>query len=291
MLVPGARDGGMDGGMDRGMDGGMTQGPPNRPYPTGTGGTVAVPFEGSLDLETGTYQRLVVQAFPPRAWAPQHRAQLLLAEFASRTWFDETVGRPPTEPLQEEIRQLLADVYLRNARLPEIVAQSDDFSPYWANMLMVTPGSRPATWLMITTMMLVGTLVAMKYKNLHMHPRPVQVYPALMPVILTPGHPSFPSGHALQCELIADCVARANPALEQPARALAERIARNREIAGVHFPRDRIASRRIAEHLRSVLHDEKTGVMNELVDEIVREYAGVTSAGPLNGQDPVPWPT
>src|SRR3954454_19911314 len=154
-------------------------------------------------------------------------------------------------------------------------------------MLMVTPGSRPATWLMITTMMLIGTMVAMKYKNLHKQPRPVQVYPALMPVILTPGHPSLPSGHALQCDLIADCVAEAVPVLEQPARALAERIARNREIAGVHFPRNRIASRQIAEHLRSVLYNQETGVMNELMDQIAREYAGVKPAGPLNGQDPV----
>ncbi len=158
---------------------------------------------------------------------------------------------------------------------------------YWANMLMVTPGSRPKTWLMITTMMLIGTLVSMKYKDLHEQPRPVQVYPALMPVIQTPGHPSFPSGHALQCHLIADCVARAVPALEQPARALAERIARNREIAGVHFPRDRQASRDIATHLQQVLYNDP-GIMNELVAEIRKEYQDIGQLPPLNPQDPVP---
>jgi len=143
---------------------------------------------------------------------------------------------------------------------------------------------------MINTMMLIGTLVSMKYKDLHQQPRPVQVYPALMPVILTPGHPSLPSGHALQCELIADCLTRANDALEQPARALADRIARNREIAGVHFPRDRIASRAIADHLRHVLYNERNGVMNQLVDEIRAEFAGVAANGPLSPQDSVPWP-
>src|SRR4051794_28854262 len=120
MLMPGAMDGETDGGKVHAL--------PASAYPTSTGGTLVVPFSGCLDLETGAYQRLAVQQFPRQAWAPQSRAQLLLAEFASRTWFDTTIGQPPAEPLQAEIRQLLADVYLRNARLPEIVAQSDDFS-------------------------------------------------------------------------------------------------------------------------------------------------------------------
>jgi len=284
MITLGAGDGGTDGGMARALSA--------TPYPTSIAGTVAVPFDGSLDFETGSYNQLAVGEFPPSAWGPTFKAQLLLARFASTKWFDPKIAPLPNAPsLADEIRQLIGDVHLRNARLPEIFAQADDFSPYWANMLMVTPGSRPKTWLMITTMMLIGTLVSMKYKDLHKQPRPAQVYPALMPVIQTPGHPSFPSGHALQCDLIADCMARAVPAFKQPARALAERIARNREIARVHFPRDRQASRAIATHLKQVLYDDdpaRPGIIDELVAGIRQEYPDIGQLPPPNPQNPVP---
>jgi hypothetical protein len=81
--------------------------------------------------------------------------------------------------------------------------------------------------------------------------RPSQVCPALMPPVPVPGHPSFPSGHATQAMLMAFC---AEAAMADPAKVtiptplqdawrpllqtLAGRIARNREIAGLHFESD-----------------------------------------------------
>lgn len=279
----GAEDGGMDGGMTTSLSAGS--------YPTSIAGTVIVPFNGSLDLETGSYDQLSAAKFPSSAWAPTFRAQLLLGEFGKTNWFGskallDRLKAIAEQPKTDDVLQLIGDVHLRNARMAEIFAQADDFSPYWANMLMVTPGSRPKTWLMITAMMLIGTMVSMKYKYEFSASRPVQVYPALMPVIQTPGHPSFPSGHALQCYLIADCLKRANPALGQAAESLAERIARNREIAGVHFPRDRHGSRLIATDLQRVLYDGP-GIMKDLVDGIRKEYLGAEKKKPPS-QNPVP---
>ena len=61
-----------------------------------------------------------------------------------------------------------------------------------------------------------------------------------------PGHPSFPSGHATQAMLMALCVGEAVknqvsndvPVWPPLLQTLARRIARNREIAGLHFRSD-----------------------------------------------------
>ena len=84
--------------------------------------------------------------------------------------------------------------------------------------------------------------------------------PALTPPLPMPGHPSYPSGHATQATLMANLVARvfATPdlpddprfhAMRLLLRAMAERIARNREIAGLHYPSDSVAGQVIAEAL------------------------------------------
>jgi membrane-associated phospholipid phosphatase len=76
-----------------------------------------------------------------------------------------------------------------------------------------------------------------------------------MPPIQVPGHASYPSGHATQSQLIAECVKLALPApatnpltaaLSADLDALATRIARNREIAGLHYPSDSDAGRSLA---------------------------------------------
>ena len=80
--------------------------------------------------------------------------------------------------------------------------------------------------------------------------RPSQVCPALMPPVPVPGHPSFPSGHATQAMLMALCaeaaLAKSTVIIPTPLQdawrpllqTLAGRIARNREIAGLHFESD-----------------------------------------------------
>ena len=77
-----------------------------------------------------------------------------------------------------------------------------------------------------------------------------------MPAIPIPGHPSFPSGHATQSMLMALCLGEALAAYDDvPGRpgtwapllqALSCRIARNREIAGLHFKSDTVAGFELA---------------------------------------------
>jgi hypothetical protein len=108
--------------------------------------------------------------------------------------------------------------------------------------------------------------------------RPSQLLPALMPPISIPGHASFPSGHSTQSWLVSLCLQQALPgyqlngttklpgdpgsgslceALTPGLRQLARRIARNREIAGLHYPTDTAGGHRLAEQIFSrILFDE-----------------------------------
>jgi hypothetical protein len=72
-----------------------------------------------------------------------------------------------------------------------------------------------------------------------------------------PATPSFPSGHALQARLITRCLEEVlepnnanGPGLTgTPLRELGARIAENRVIAGVHFPRDNEAGIAVADRI------------------------------------------
>jgi hypothetical protein len=82
--------------------------------------------------------------------------------------------------------------------------------------------------------------------------RPYQVYPSLEPPF-TPGHASYPSGHATQSHAIAKVIEMIlSPRTVQYAGLIAscyelgDEIARNRERAGVHYPSDSAAGKVLA---------------------------------------------
>jgi len=156
----------------------------------------------------------------------------------------------------------------RPARLAEIVAQGQNLELYWSNLLMIGPARRHTTTL-VTLAMEVGHIVGMYWKDKHKRARPVQVFPAVMPAIPTPGHPSYPSNHSFQSHLIAHILtslfeasrsekedaakkevvqkkAEVAKAMKAPHFAMAARIGENREIAGVHFPSDTDAGKQLA---------------------------------------------
>jgi hypothetical protein len=217
--------------------------------------------------------------FPRRAWDPNLYAQAVLAEFACTDWIKTVHLKPPPsdhDELAGEIVGLLALAHqYRQERLNEIFGQAQDLSLYWANILMATPVSRPATWDLITVAITIGQMVGMHFKLKFGRPRPAQFYPGIMPPILTPAHPSYPNNHALQSLLIARFVGLAAPSLQGPLDVLAERIGKNREIAGLHFASDREASMDIAVQIAPII--EKGNLFAEILNEAREEWQGVSS--------------
>jgi len=93
----------------------------------------------------------------------------------------------------------------------------------------------------------VGEFQAMHYKYQFDRPRPSQLSPLLMPPIEVPSHASYPSGHATQSALLTGLLAEVMPAeVSVPLALLAERVARNREVLGLHYPSDSAAGKLLA---------------------------------------------
>ena len=210
--------------------------------------------------------------FPDSGWDPLLRAAAISGAFATspdwhketdpghwgyKTEGDEKSGLDEAARLGSDLASMWKDMLER--RLPrelEIQEQADDISPYWANLLACSDSSRPATWSLVMVGLQIAGLVAAYHKMIYKRARPVQVLPSIAPTISTPPHPSYPSGHGLQGLLIAELVKLAAPSMAAACDILGARIGENREIAGVHFPSDTRASKRILPKIIKILIGE-----------------------------------
>lgn len=220
--------------------------------------------------------------FPRRAWDPTLYAQTVLAEFGATGWMGKlSLPPPPSDALEigAEIRILLTLADQRVSRAAEIQQQSIDSSVYWAAILMMSQASKPATWDLMVTANTIGHMVAMHFKRHFARARPAQVYPAILPMLPTPGHPSYPNAHALENALIAACLELAIPSLGSPKETqgpldvLAERIGVNREIAGLHFPSDTRAGRSLIPGIMDLL--TPCPLFHGIVEQAKKEWEGI----------------
>nr|WP_294503970.1 phosphatase PAP2 family protein [uncultured Rhodopila sp.] len=218
-----------------------------------------------------------IARFPARNWSAEWFSWLALIEFAASNWqtidpvavvawWPNWVPAAPKSPaplidwatlnpavVTNEIAGLVtAAANERADALSEILSQSSEFISYFLNLLTATPGAYPQTTKLLTVASQIGAFVAMYFKGLYKRPRPSQLCPALLPPIQVPGHASFPSGHSTQAHLMALClgdVFNGLPQFPQVADdlwSLADRLARNREIAGLHYASDSDAGRAVA---------------------------------------------
>ena len=194
-----------------------------------------------------------------------------MAEFAGALWPGMIDASSPSVTMvdpatfgaaqvQGEIDDLRTLARLeRTDAMGEIIAQKDEFVSYFMGLLNATPHSHPAY--------LSGAVFresdradgGMHFKYKFKRARPVQLYPPLLPPCETPGHASYPSGHATQSRMMEKCMGLvlhnatllatdALPGadattLTTDLSALAWRIAHNREIAGFHYRSDTVHGR------------------------------------------------
>ena len=177
--------------------------------------------------------------------------------------------------VRKEIKELVIAAETERAdAVSEIISQHMTFVPHLMALLDASPASHPKTYLLINSAVLIAGFAGQHFKQISQRRRPGQVCPALNPPIPVPGHAAYPSGHSTQAHLCALSLTRAfggTPALPEtglpgpapdpelatrlqvdaaPAlRAMAWRLARNREIAGVHYRSDTLGGRELAEKL------------------------------------------
>jgi len=122
----------------------------------------------------------------------------------------------------------------------------------------------------------VGQFQVLHYKAKYNIPRPSRLSPRLMPLIEVPGHASWPSGHATQAHLVARFLEDVMPReltppsaasyenASRPLQSLADRIARNREVMGLHYPSDSSAGKKLAHETYTLLKECDT--VKEMID-------------------------
>jgi len=129
--------------------------------------------------------------------------------------------------------------------------KSGGFEDYFQGALGYTKATHPCTNLLYHGAMRAAEFASMHYKNKFQRPRPWQLWPELMPPIPVPGHASFPSGHSTQAHtgaIVLRTVANGVvPSVNDITQRLAQRIARGREVLGVHYSSDSDAGAHLAD--------------------------------------------
>jgi hypothetical protein len=154
-----------------------------------------------------------------------------------------------------------------------ILAQDGEFFTDFCAVLTIRPASHPKTFRVLHIASLIGSFAALYFKDKYDLPRPSQRCPALLPPIPVPGHSTWPSGHSTQAHLMKNLMLRVFAAstmsaadqavLKADLTVLADEIARNREIAGLHYPKDSEGGARLADLLDQILTAASLTLLND----------------------------
>lgn len=201
-------------------------------------------------------------------WSPDTRALMFQTRFAQclNSQYEGTteqcqldwigtplwqVIRPGTDTLVAQVGHVRNYIDQRQDRGGEILAQLGLFSAFYGHLLGLTDARNPKTFELLNTVQLLAGQATMLPKHQLACRRPDEVDARILPLIQTPGHGSFPSGHATQAFAMAEVLvalieAAPDHFADRETRVTllyrqAHRIAVNRTVAGVHFPMDSLA--------------------------------------------------
>jgi membrane-associated phospholipid phosphatase len=181
-----------------------------------------------------------------------------------------TIHRPDLGVLKRQTELVLAYADLRSERINEVLAQVVPQVANWAATLGLHPESHKYTFELLGVGLSFATQSVMRFKHALGVPRPGEVSTLVHPLILTPAHRAFPSGHATEAYFAAEMLSRlfsvagrevgpkqnagwqSNPNLDltngtnasmirPQLHRIAYRVAENRVVAGVHYPMDSLA--------------------------------------------------
>jgi len=161
-----------------------------------------------------------------------------------------TIYRPVPDMIRKsQLPIVFSYADLRRDRAPEIQSQITEFFPFFATVCHLHPDRSRFTLELLTALRFGVVATQMRVKHALAMPRPVDYSAQIMPMIQTPGHSTFPAGHAVESFMFATVLAELTAARakqlygpDRPLRDklmwLAARISENRVVAGVHFPVD-----------------------------------------------------
>jgi hypothetical protein len=190
---------------------------------------------------------------------------------------------------EAEVAQVLSYADLRMERTPEILSQIDGQWAHWCSILPMRPDSTPHTLALLTVALQWVIAVELRFKHGLGCPRPFELSPHVQPCITTPGHGTYPMGHAVQAFLLAGLLQSlsgvdADDAWGIQLTRTAFRISINRVVAGVHFPVDLVAGLVLGQTLaRYARYMANPAVNAEPWVAVVFDPQRYVSLGPLGG--------
>ncbi len=159
------------------------------------------------------------------------------------------IQRPSLTQMERQLKWLRTYADLRDDRLAEISTQQDDILSYFGAVAFLDDQRRLRSLEIVEAAVRLAIHVELKVKHLCRMPRPIDFSREVQPIVQTPDHSAFPSGHSTEAFLTATILHRLmtgkgpKDGVSRSAQLyrLAHRIASNRTVAGVHFPIDSAA--------------------------------------------------
>jgi membrane-associated phospholipid phosphatase len=159
--------------------------------------------------------------------------------------------RPSPIAFKKQLDYLASYADLRPDRAVEILEQLATPVPFLASIAFLRPDTKRWTLELLAAVFRLAQFVEFRVKHALACRRPDEYSPQIQPIIQTPGHDTLPSGHATESFALALVLwqllqkSGAKPYSDQSYAVqfmrLANRIAINRTVAGVHFPIDSVA--------------------------------------------------
>lgn len=173
-----------------------------------------------------------------------------------------SLTRPGENIFKQQLDLVANYAELREDRGAEILAQTGGGAAFWASIVGLTTHRHKYTLELLDLAISLAIHVEMRFKHAFACPRPVDLSPQIQPMIPTPGHASWPSGHATEaymtCAVLQALIPHGDKYREQLER-LAARIAVNRTVAGLHYPVDSAVGRLLGASLADFFVARCTG--------------------------------
>lgn len=178
-----------------------------------------------------------------------------------------TIGGLDDTVFDAQLQLVESFAALRAERTSEILTQVVPQTAHWSSIAALSPDKHRFTWEVIGIGLRFAMMIVMRFKYAFNVQRAWQRTAVIQPMILTPGHAAYPSGHATEGAFVAELLPllmgdpshpRAQPypssggqpsvdhagkpyGMARQLNRLGLRVAENRVVAGLHYPVDTIA--------------------------------------------------
>ena len=207
-------------------------------------------------IPEGTAQAI----YPDSSWDPEVLRFLHMGPaFLPKDTAFEVPAFPANDSPETSAELETLKNFAANLRTPEtvkhIVFENDMPTPLvsYEEVGLFSSEKNPEAEELITKVVVDAGVFIISYKKEFLRVRPDFLAPDLKTVIPNPGHPAYPSGHGGQSHIVGLILAMLDEKHKDIYMAHAWAIGTRREIAGVHYPSDSVAGRKLAEDVLAKL--------------------------------------